>query len=126
MATAGGWGKMKRRPRGFDSRAHLGLGRCVEAALRAVADWRWGISGGGAPVLRQGREVAVMVRGDISSSRSSSGRQWWFRKNPGVDSGRRYSRSIRCCGTQLVVQVHWPWPRRGGAATRCDVEVTSR
>jgi hypothetical protein len=27
-------------------------------------------------------------KADILSSRSSNGRQWWFGKNPGVDSGR--------------------------------------
>jgi hypothetical protein len=45
MATAGGRGKMKMRHRGFDSRAHLGSGQSVEAALRAVADWGWRRSG---------------------------------------------------------------------------------
>jgi hypothetical protein len=58
---------MKRRQRGFDSRAHLGLGWRVEAALRAAADWRWGISGSSTPVLRQGREVAMMVRGEAGN-----------------------------------------------------------
>jgi hypothetical protein len=43
---------MERRPRGIDSRAHLGSERRVEEALRAAADWRWVIVGGGAPVLR--------------------------------------------------------------------------
>jgi hypothetical protein len=44
------------------------------------------------------------------------------REKSGVDSGRRDSRSTRCCGIGLVVQVHWPWPRRGGggaATQRC-------
>jgi hypothetical protein len=67
MAAAGGWGKMERRPRGIDSRAHLGSGRRVEAALRAAADWRWVIASGGAPVLRQGREVAGVVRDEVGN-----------------------------------------------------------
>jgi hypothetical protein len=68
MAAVGGWGKMERRPRGIDSRAHLGSGRRVEAALRAATNWRWVIAGGGAPVLRQGREVAGVVRDEVGNS----------------------------------------------------------
>jgi hypothetical protein len=60
---------MERRPRGIDSRAHLGSGQRVEAALRAAGDWRWVIAGGGAPVLRQGREVAVVVRDEAGTAR---------------------------------------------------------
>jgi hypothetical protein len=47
---------------------------------------------------------------DILSLRSSgNGGSGRF----GVDFGWRDSRPIGCCRMRLVVQVHWPWPRRG-------------
>jgi hypothetical protein len=40
-AADGRWGKMTRAPWGIDSPTYLGLGWCVEAGPRAVADGRW-------------------------------------------------------------------------------------
>jgi hypothetical protein len=47
-AAAGGWGKMERRPRGIDSRAHLVLWLFEGAAPRAGR-----IGGGGALVFKR-------------------------------------------------------------------------
>jgi hypothetical protein len=82
--------------------------------------------GGGAPVLRQGRQVAVVVRDEtgngvgllIAGVRRFVGRyfeleklpqrQWRFGENLGVDSGWRNSRPIKCCWMRPVVQgVSW-------------------
>jgi hypothetical protein len=67
MEAAGGWGKMERRPWGIDSHAHLGSGQHVEVDLWAATDWRWVIVGGGALVLRQGREVTGVVRDEAGN-----------------------------------------------------------
>jgi hypothetical protein len=81
----------------------------VEAAPRRRAAGGYGGQGGGAWRLGEGSEAVVEVRGAhgffIGAGRSvqgryfelasSNGRQWWFGKNPDVDSGRRDSRSIR-------------------------------
>jgi hypothetical protein len=113
--VGGGWGKGKTEgeSRGSQPRAHLGPGLLVEAAPRRRAAAGYSGRGGGAWRLREGSEAVVEVRGAqgffIGAGRSvqcryfelasSNGRQWWFGKNPGVDSGRRDSQSIRRCVT---------------------------
>jgi hypothetical protein len=69
--------------------------------------WRLGRQGGSAGAVRG--EVGSLagpfigagrsVRGRYFELASSNGRQWWFGKNLGVNSGRRDSRSIRRCVT---------------------------
>jgi hypothetical protein len=112
-ATAGERGKAEGESRGSQPRAHLGPGLLVEAALRRRAAAGYGGRGGGAWRLGEGSEAVVevrgaqgffigagwSVRGRYFELASSNGRQWWFGKNPGVDSGRRDLRSIRRCVT---------------------------
>jgi hypothetical protein len=69
MATPEGQGKMKRRPRRFDSRAHLGSWRSVEAALRAAADWGWRRSGRRRSGVQVGGGLGRGGAGELGSGR---------------------------------------------------------
>jgi hypothetical protein len=73
MAAAGEWGKSERGTRGSHPRAHLGLGRAVEAAPREGSGAAAVLGGDGAVELgEEGRsccEVAVVRCGDLGSRR---------------------------------------------------------
>jgi hypothetical protein len=67
--AAGERGKRERTTRGFFSLTHLGSRRREGLVPRAAAD-RWGgVRGGGALVLGQGKEVAVVRCGGPGSGR---------------------------------------------------------
>jgi hypothetical protein len=72
-AAAGEWGNAERGMRGSHPRAHLGLGRAVEAAPREGSGATAVLGGGGAVELGEGEKVAVrraVVRcGGLGSSR---------------------------------------------------------
>jgi hypothetical protein len=73
MAAAGEWGKSERGTRGSHPRAHLGLGRAVEAAPREGSGAAAVLGGDGAVGLgEEGRsccETTVVRCGDLGSRR---------------------------------------------------------
>jgi hypothetical protein len=120
-ATAGKWGKTKRRSRAIHSTSHLGRGRTVEGdrRRRAVCNperhgrrwwWRWiargggGIGRGGAG--RGGEPVRPFYRrGKVGSVKifELQELQWPSmvvgEKYPGIDLGPTSFRAARRCGT---------------------------
>jgi hypothetical protein len=126
-ATAGKWGKTKRRSRATHSAPHLGRGRTVEGDRRRRAVCNrdgTGDAGGGDGELGEEGELVVEVRDEVGSragpfigarrrfgreflsSRSFDGRQWWWGKNIlALTLGRRAS------GRRSAVDVT---PRAGG------------